>query len=57
MEPVNWWLIPMNCAECGKQFLRKVKAQKYCDEHRYLAGAPVRLLETGLPDSAGESNE
>ena len=48
-DEVPWWLIPMYCAQCGKQYLRKVKAQKYCDEHRHLAGSPIRLLETGSP--------
>lgn len=54
MEQVSWWLIPRNCAKCGREFLPKVKAQKYCDEHRYLAGAPIRLLK--LQDSAGDDN-
>lgn len=40
----SWWLIPMHCKECGKQFLRKVKGQRYCDEHRCLAGTPIRPL-------------
>lgn len=50
METIDWWLVPMKCAECGKEFLRKVKAQTYCDEHRHLAGTRVR------PDSAGEKH-
>lgn len=56
METVDWWLIPMKCAECGKEFLRKVKAQTYCDEHRYLAGAPIRLLHQS-PSSATSTQE
>ena len=34
----------MHCKECGAQFFRKVKGQRYCDEHRFLGGAPVRAL-------------
>ena len=38
----DWTKIPAHCAECGAQFLRKVRHQKYCDEHRHLAGAVIR---------------
>lgn len=41
----DWTKIPVHCAECGAQFLRKVRHQKYCDEHRYLAGAVIRPQE------------
>lgn len=40
----DWTKIPVHCAECGVQFLRKVKHQKYCDEHRHLAGAVIRPM-------------
>jgi hypothetical protein len=47
----DWTKIPVHCAECGVQFLRKVRHQKYCDEHRHLAGAVIR------PQEAVTSNE
>lgn len=47
----DWTKIPVHCAECGAQFLRKVRGQKYCDEHRHLAGAVIR------PQEAETSNQ
>lgn len=41
----DWTKIPVHCAQCGVQFLRKVRHQKYCDEHRHLAGAVIRPQE------------
>lgn len=41
----DWTKIPVNCAECGVQFLRVVRYQKYCAEHRHLAGAVIRPME------------
>ena len=42
----DWTKIPVHCAECGVQFLRKVRHQRYCDNHRYLAGAVIRPQES-----------
>lgn len=47
----DWTKIPIHCAECSVQFLRKVRYQKYCDEHRHLGGAVIR------PQEAVSSNE
>lgn len=41
----DWTKIPVHCAECGGQFLRKVRHQIYCDEHRHLGGAVIRPQE------------
>lgn len=41
----DWTKIPVHCAECGAQFLRKVRYQQFCDEHRYLAGAVIKPLD------------
>ncbi len=41
----DWTKIPLHCAECGAQFLRKVRHQTYCEEHRHMAGAVIKPLE------------
>ena len=38
----DWTKIAMHCQRCGVKFFRKVKGQRYCDEHRHLAGAVIR---------------
>lgn len=40
-----WTKIALHCPECGAQFFRKVKGQKYCDKHRHLSGAVIRPQE------------
>lgn len=47
----DWTKIALHCKECGIQFFRKVKGQRYCDEHRHLGGSVVRALHSS--DSAG----
>lgn len=48
----GWWQVLIHCKECGKPFLRKVKGQRYCDEHRHLGGAVIRPMS-----SAGGSRD
>jgi len=45
----DWTKIPLHCAECGAQFLRKVRHQTYCEEHRHMAGAVIKPV--GQPSS------
>jgi len=41
---IPWFLVGRYCENCGAKYYPKVKAQRYCDEHRHLSGAPIRPM-------------
>lgn len=41
---IPWFLIGRYCDKCGAKYYPKVKAQRYCDDHRHLSGAPIRAM-------------